>query len=72
MAVKLMPLRVICQKCKFVLYDGKDLKPPYEIIPGYDGRCPNCGKKLSEMPIDFEIEYDKTQIIWRSKKLRER
>jgi len=68
----LMPLRVICHKCKFVLYDGKELKPSYEIIQGYNGRCPNCGKKLSEIPIDFEIEYDKTQIISRFKKLRER
>jgi len=67
-----MPLRVICQKCKSVLYDGKDLKPPYEIIQDYNGRCPNCGKKLSQMPIDFEIEYDKTRVGSRFKKFRKR
>jgi len=67
-----MPLLVTCQKCKFVLYDGKDLKTPYEIIQGYNGRCPNCRKKLSQMPIDFEIEYDKTTIGLRLKKFRKR
>jgi hypothetical protein len=44
-AVKLMPLQVICQKCKFVLYERKELKPPYELVEGYNGKCPNCRKK---------------------------
>jgi hypothetical protein len=68
----LMPLQVICQKCKFVLYDGKELKTPYELVEGYNGKCPNCGKKLSQMPIDFEIRLDKTQIGSRFKKFRKR
>ena len=31
------------------------MKPPDEIIPNYDGKCPNCGKKLSYIPIDAEV-----------------
>lgn len=55
MEVTGMPQCVICHECRHVLYNGKDLKPPDEIIQQHDGKCPNCGKKLSLLPIDVEI-----------------
>lgn len=51
----MMPLRVLCERCNFTLYEGDELKPPYEIIEEYDGRCPRCAKKLSYIPERFEI-----------------
>lgn len=51
-----MPQSVICHECRQVLYNGKDLKPPDEIIQKHDGNCPKCGKKLSLLPIDVEIK----------------
>jgi len=50
-----MPQSVICHECRHVLYNGKNLKPPDEIILKHDGKCPNCGKKLALVPIDVEI-----------------
>jgi hypothetical protein len=51
-----MPQRVACQGCGHVLYDGPELRPPDEILHGIDGKCPNCGKKLSLVPIDVEVK----------------
>lgn len=55
-AVVVMPQRVACQGCGHVLYDGPELRPPDEILHGIDGKCPNCGKKLSLVPIDVEVK----------------
>ena len=51
-----MPQRVICEKCGFVLYEGSDLKPPDEIIQTYDGKCTECGKKISFVPKKVEVK----------------
>jgi len=53
--VRLLPQLVICHSCSFALYEGADLKPPYEIVEGYEGRCPKCGEKLSSIPESIEI-----------------
>jgi hypothetical protein len=39
-----------------VLYEGNELKPPDEIIQKHDGKCPECGKKLSTIPMDVEVK----------------
>lgn len=54
--VKRTPQRVICQGCSHVLYDGPELKPPDEILQKFEGKCPNCNKKLSLLPIDVEVK----------------
>ena len=54
--VVVMPQRVACQGCGHVLYDGPELRPPDEILHEIDGKCPNCGKKLSLVPIDVEVK----------------
>jgi predicted nucleic acid-binding Zn-ribbon protein len=47
---------VICHKCSAVLYaSAEELKSTDEIIQGHDGRCPNCGKKLSYIPKNIEV-----------------
>ena len=51
-----MPQRVICQGCRHVLYEGKDLKPPDEIIAQNGGKCPKCERKLSLLPLDVEVK----------------
>ena len=60
-----MPQKVSCQNCSYVLYEGAELKPPDEIIQKHNGKCPNCGKKLSSIPIDVEVkptaEHQKTR-----------
>jgi len=42
-----MPQRIVCSRCKEVLYEGDLLKSPQDIIKKFDGRCPRCGKELS-------------------------
>lgn len=51
-----MPQKVLCEQCGFVLYEGEDLKPPDEIVQSHDGICPKCGKKLSFIPKQVEVE----------------
>jgi len=50
-----LPQRVFCRKCSTLLYEGGELKPPDEIIQMHNGKCPNCGKKLSLIPHDVEV-----------------
>jgi hypothetical protein len=51
-----VPQRVICHGCNHVLYEGKDLKPPDEIIAQHGGKCPKCDRKLSLLPLDVEVK----------------
>ena len=51
-----MPQRVLCQKCRYVLYEGIELTPPDEIIQRFNGNCPNCGKKLSFNPANVDVK----------------
>jgi len=52
-----MPQRVRCSKCGYILHEeAEDLKPPDEIIQMFeDERCPKCGHKLSVIPERVEI-----------------
>lgn len=50
-----MTLTVHCDKCRAVLYEGEQLKPPYEIIGSHDGRCPKCSRRLTTIPRSFEV-----------------
>lgn len=52
---EIVPQRVVCDKCGTILYNDKELKPPDEIIQVYDGKCPNCGKRLSFVPKNVEV-----------------
>jgi hypothetical protein len=51
----MVPLRAVCGKCDVVLYEGTEIKASSEIILGYDGKCPKCGRKLSFIPKKVEI-----------------
>jgi hypothetical protein len=50
-----LPQQVNCQACKKNLYQGDDLKSPEEILQMYDGKCPNCGNKLSLTPQNVKV-----------------
>jgi DNA-directed RNA polymerase subunit RPC12/RpoP len=51
-----MPQKVVCQGCGYELYNGPELKPPDEIIQKHNGKCPNCGRKLSFIPQNVEVK----------------
>ena len=51
-----MPMRVLCEKCGFLLYEGLDVKTPYEIVQSHDGKCPKCAKRLRHLPKSVEIK----------------
>ena len=46
---------MFCHKCGAILYEGEEIKASYEIISEYDGKCPECGRKLSLIPKIAEI-----------------
>jgi len=52
----LMPQKTICGDCGFILYEDLDLRSPDEIIEAYNGRCPECGKKLTFVPDNVYIK----------------
>jgi hypothetical protein len=54
--VMLLPQRVICHGCNFVLYEGGELKPPDEVIQQHEGKCPKCARKLSLLPLEVEVK----------------
>jgi len=51
-----LPQQVICHGCSAVLYRGDDLKSPEEILQMHEGKCPECGKRLSLTPQNVNIE----------------
>ena len=52
----ILPQLVICHKCGAILYYNIELKPPDEIVQSYDGKCPNCSKKLSFIPKRVQVK----------------
>jgi hypothetical protein len=52
----IMPQHIICDECRAVLYEGRELKAPEEIIQENGGICPQCGKKLSFFPEKVDID----------------
>lgn len=57
-----MGIRIICSNCKTVLYDGKELVSPREIIDKYDSICPKCSSFLTFDPSRMNISInDKPQ-----------
>lgn len=46
---------VRCDQRDAVLREGAALKPPYEIVMRYNGRCPRCGRKLATVPVRFAV-----------------
>jgi len=51
-----LPQRILCERCRSILYEDMDLKAPYEIVKRYNGKCPKCGRKLFSDPINFEVK----------------
>ena len=51
-----MPQRVTCDGCGAVLYEGAEVKSPFEIIADYDGKCVDCGRKLSSTPLKVDVK----------------
>ena len=60
--MRIVLLLVICQKGYAVLCEEAEIEPAYEIIETYDGKCPNCGNRLSHLPKSVEIESVYEQI----------
>jgi RNase P subunit RPR2 len=51
-----MPQRIICSGCSYVLYEGSVFSPPVEVIQQYNCTCPNCGRKLSFLPLNIDVK----------------
>ena len=41
-----MPQKITCSECGHLLYEGDILKSPQDIVKKFEGRCPQCGRKL--------------------------
>lgn len=50
-----LPQAIRCGKCRSILYEGMELKSPFEIIELYEGKCPKCSKRLSSVPIEVKV-----------------
>jgi len=46
----------MCEGCGAVLYEGNEIKSPFEIITTYNGKCIKCSKKLSPIPLRVDIK----------------
>ena len=45
MECSLVPQRVVCRECGYILYEVVDLKTPDEILSQYNGKCPGINAK---------------------------
>ena len=50
-----MPQRVSCNNCNTILYEGRNIKPPLEVIHNYEGKCPKCGSRFSLIPKRIDV-----------------
>ena len=50
-----MPVKIVCQQCKAVLYENPELVSPRDIIDKYDSKCPKCSAPLSFDPLKLTI-----------------
>jgi hypothetical protein len=66
----MVPLLVVCHKCGAILSESIDLETPDEIIQPYDGKCPACRKKLSYIPIDYEIKPVEEKSVLHARSIR--
>ena len=51
-----VPQRIMCNSCDSVLYEGNELKSPFEIISTQNGKCIKCGRKLSPIPMRVDVK----------------
>ena len=51
-----VPQRIMCEGCGAVLYEGDEIKSPFEIIETCSGRCVKCHRKLSSIPVRVDIK----------------
>ncbi|MCD6509370.1 MAG: hypothetical protein J7L11_03145 [Thermoprotei archaeon] len=51
-----MPVRVICRRCGFIFYEGKEPISPDIIAKRYAYRCPRCLSRLRLSPLKVKIE----------------
>jgi len=54
-----MGFSVVCHDCGKLLHEGRDLIPLYRLRRKTDGKCPDCGIKLSVHPLS--IKYQETE-----------
>ncbi|MFC1486692.1 hypothetical protein ACFLRN_03245 [Thermoproteota archaeon] len=51
-----MGFSVVCHGCEKNLYEGSDMIPIYRLRKKTNGRCPDCGRKLSIEPLKITCE----------------
>ncbi|MEJ2240862.1 MAG: hypothetical protein P8Y18_01785 [Candidatus Bathyarchaeota archaeon] len=51
-----MGFSVVCHECGAVLYEGWDMIPLYRLRNKTDGKCPNCGRRLSLRPLSIQLQ----------------
>jgi hypothetical protein len=51
-----MALTILCKGCGTILYEGEEMKPPYDLLSELNGRCPVCERRLSHIPQSFEVK----------------
>ncbi|MCS7116934.1 MAG: hypothetical protein NZ896_05640 [Nitrososphaerales archaeon] len=50
-----MVFEIVCSSCGATLYVGTELKSAKNILRASNGRCKNCGVKLSTQDFTLEI-----------------
>ncbi|MEM4577159.1 MAG: hypothetical protein QW701_06960 [Candidatus Nezhaarchaeales archaeon] len=54
-----MPQVIKCAKCGYILYKGKDLTPPRDVVKKFNGKCPKCFSMLNVNPVSINVREPK-------------
>lgn len=49
-------IKIVCKRCSFELYRGKEPVSILEVYRKWDGRCPRCLRKLGTKPAAVTIK----------------
>ena len=50
-----MPVKLVCAGCGALLMEGESVELVKVAFRRHGGRCPACGRSLSERPLEIEV-----------------
>jgi hypothetical protein len=56
-----LPVKIICQQCKAVLYENPELVSPRDIMDKFDSKCPKCSALLNFDPANLTISVSEPE-----------
>lgn len=58
-----MPFELVCGRCNHILYFGREIHSPYELLKSRSFRCSKCGTQLAREDFTVDIVEAPTVLV---------